>query len=83
MGKGKIAVSKFWDRVEACEHKNLTNYDVGIGCGTPMCSSGESHCRDCGVYIETCGCMSCNGLYGWSYMRRKNWHLKNGVTWYG
>ena len=61
---------KFWDRVEACKHENLTDYCDSRGCGTPYCdSSTVVHCRDCGVYIEDCRCGTNNGMSGWPAAR--------------
>lgn len=64
---------KFWDRVEACEHKNFNpNYFEHVDCGTPYCSGDESHCLDCKVFITECKCGAQSGMSGWSnkkYMR--------------
>lgn len=38
-------MTKFWDRVSECEHKNLSpDYDIYISCPTPHCSGTETHC---------------------------------------
>ena len=64
-------LSKFWDKVLKCEHKNLDpNYYEHVSCGTPYCSGHETHCLDCGVYISECGCGFNNGMSGWPYRRR-------------
>ncbi len=43
---------KFWDKVEACKHKNLSpDYCEHIPCDTPYCGGMETHCLDCGVFI--------------------------------
>ncbi len=62
-------MSKFWDRVEKCNHKDRTNYYVDVYCSTPYCSGHESHCRSCGVYISECGCSSESGMSGWPRAR--------------
>ena len=63
-------MSKFWDKVCECEHKNLyDDYFEYIYCDTPLCSGNETHCKDCGVFIVTCDCMSSNGMSGWSNRR--------------
>jgi len=63
-------MTKFWDKVIKCKHKNLNpNYYETIYCPTPYCSGHESHCDDCGVYISKCGCGFNNGMSGWSERR--------------
>jgi hypothetical protein len=70
-------MSKFWDKVYQCKHKNLyPDYYENVYCGTPYCSGNESHCKDCGVYIAECGCGSSGGLSGWSYERVRRWQKK-------
>jgi len=65
-------MSKFWEKVEKCEHKNLNpNYFESISCDTPYCHGSEEHCLDCGVYISKCGCGFNNGMSGWPERR---WH---------
>ena len=67
-------MSKFWDKVEKCEHSNLSeSYYRHIYCGTPYCLGTEDHCLDCGVYISKCGCGCNNGMSGWS---QKRWRKK-------
>lgn len=62
----------FWKKVEKCKHKNLyENYYEGGSCSTPYCGWEESHCKDCGVYIQKCGCGYNNGLSGWPIKRWK------------
>jgi len=73
-------MNKFWDKVDKCEHKNISpNYYQYVPCGTPYCSGHEYHCLDCGVYISDCGCHCCAGFDGWSSKRRKNYRLKKMV----
>jgi len=63
-------MSKFWDKVEKCDHKNLSpDYIEPVYCGTPYCSGYEEHCLDCGVFITKCGCGFCNGMSGWPERR--------------
>ena len=46
----------FWDKVEKCEHKNLSpGYCEYVRCSTPYCRGDEFHCLDCGAYITECG----------------------------
>ena len=64
-------MSKFWDKVRECKHKNTyPDYYQNVYCGTPYCSGGESHCKDCGVYISECQCGYCNGMSGWPWKRK-------------
>jgi len=68
-------MNAFWDKVDNCDHKNLSpNYLQLIGCDTPYCSGDEVHCLDCGVYISECGCGANNGMSGWSDKRWKKYH---------
>jgi hypothetical protein len=63
-------MSKFWDKIDKCKHKNLNpDYIEGIYCHTPYCGGDEVHCDDCGVFISQCGCGSNNGMSGWSENR--------------
>jgi hypothetical protein len=64
-------MNKFWEKVEKCDHKNLTDHFGSISCETPYCYGSESHCRDCGVYITECACGYNNGLSGWPESRHK------------
>ena len=62
----------FWERVQQCKHTNLyPDYYTYVSCGTPYCSAGEVHCKDCGAFITTCGCGYCNEISGWPYLRQK------------
>lgn len=70
-------MNAFWDKVLECKHDDLyEDYIEQVPCSTPYCSGFEVHCKDCGVYISKCGCMTENGMSGWS---RKRWlnHFKN------
>jgi hypothetical protein len=59
-------MTKFWDKVSKCKHKNLdASYYEYVPCWTPYCSGWESRCLDCGVYITECGCGFNNGMSGW------------------
>ena len=70
---------KFWDKVEKCNHKNISpNYCVAIYCATPSCRGFEGHCLDCGVYISSCRCGSNNGFSGWSDKRWEKTIIKRG-----
>jgi len=72
-------MSKFWDRVEKCEHENLSpEYFIALGCGTPYCSGEEIHCLDCGVFIQECGCGYLTGMSGWSWKRYRKYLNKKG-----
>lgn len=65
-------MSKFWDKVEKCNHKNISpNYLDGGQCETSYCEWSEDHCLDCGVYITKCGCGYCNRMDGWPWKKRK------------
>ena len=67
----------FWDKVNKCKHKNLyDNYLKMISCSSPYCYGHEVHCKDCNVYISTCGCGSENGMSGWSKQRWRNHERK-------
>ena len=60
----------FWDKVEKCEHKNLSpDYCAYVRCSTPYCRGDEFHCLNCGAYITECGCHSCDGISGWPNSR--------------
>ena len=63
----------FWGRVEKCDHKNETGYYEHVSCSTPTCGGSETHCADCRVYLSTCGCLSSDGMSGWSQARRAAW----------
>ena len=66
---------KFWDKVKACKHDNLSeNYVYWGDCPTTYCQWIEKKCLDCGVFIVTCGCGYCNDLDGWPYKRRVKTH---------
>lgn len=71
-------MSKFWKRVEKCKHEHLSpNYYELFGC--IVCHNGrESHCLDCGVFIEECACGCNNGFSGWSRARHKAYDRKHG-----
>ena len=63
-------MSDFWDTVEKCDHDNLTDHFDTFTCsGAYYCDGQEVHCRDCGVFITTCGCGFNNGESGWSRKR--------------
>lgn len=62
-------MTDFWQRVESCKHENETGYCRYFSCGTPLCEGIEFHCRDCGVYISECECMSGDGMSGWPRSR--------------
>jgi len=50
-----------------CKHKNLyPNYLVTGRCATPYCEWKEVHCKDCGMFIITCGCHFMDYISGWS-----------------
>jgi hypothetical protein len=68
-------MTKFWEKVEKCDHKNLSpDYCETLYCSTPYCNSYETHCLDCGVFITQCGCGCENGMSGWPDKRyRKLW----------
>lgn len=62
----------FWEKVEKCEHKNLSSeYSEPVYCVTEYCSGSEVHCLDCNVYIQECKCGYNNGMSGWSIKRYK------------
>ena len=64
--------SKFWDKVERCMHQNLSPHFLeSIYCMTPYCDGDETHCMDCGVFIQKCGCGFNDGLSGWPVKRIK------------
>ncbi len=64
---------RFWDKVEACKHENLhPDYYEHIYCDTPYCGGKETHCLDCGVFINKCGCGYNNGMSGWPNKRWMN-----------
>lgn len=67
-------ISPFWEKVIKCEHKNLSpNYCERVPCCSDYCSSDETHCLDCGVYITECIC-GAHGLSGWPNKRwEKYW----------
>lgn len=70
----------FWERVEACDHENLSpDYAVGFRCGTPYCRGDEYHCLDCGVYITKCGCGYNDGMSGWSDGRWRTYRKKRAA----
>ncbi len=71
-------MSKFWDKVIKCKHKNLSpHYYETIYCPTPYCGGYEVHCEDCNVYISECGCGYNNSMSGWPERRwRILWHKK-------
>jgi len=71
-------MTKFWKKVNKCEHKNLSpDYCVMISCSTPYCHGGaEVHCLDCGAYITECPCGANDGMSGWSEERHKNYVKK-------
>lgn len=67
----------FWDRVQACEHKNRSpNYAEMNSCphfydGAPGCY--EEHCLDCGVYLtDDCACGHQAGMSGWPRKRHQS-----------
>ena len=74
-------MTKFWDKVIKCEHKNLDpNYYEYVPCGTPYCGGHEMRCLDCGVYITKCGCGFNNGMSGWPDRRwRRLWRKKERI----
>lgn len=67
--QGEREMSKFWDKVSKCEHKNHTNYYEDIYCSTPYCRGSEIRCVDCKVYISSCPCHYNDGMSGWSKWR--------------
>ena len=70
-------MSKFWDRANKCSHINLSpDYYIDLTCGTPYCSGEETHCLDCGGYIQKCGCGYLTGMSGWSWSRYKKFVKK-------
>lgn len=75
-------VSKFWDKVLKCEHKNLyPDYYEGWSCsgaGHVGCMASEYHCKDCGVYFSECGCHTDEGMSGWPWRRWRNLWKKKG-----
>lgn len=73
-------MSVFWDEVLECDHKNLyPDYFVGHTCtGAVGCRVYESHCKDCGVYISECACMTESGMSGWPWYRWLNYYKKRG-----
>ena len=73
-------MSDFWDKVMVCEHENLTDYYSFVSCGTPYCEVAETRCRDCRVYITTCGCHVNDDLSGWSWARWKKYLSKKLVS---
>jgi hypothetical protein len=75
-------MSKFWDKVENCEHEKSTDYDGGIvscGVGTDFCRPSEYRCADCGVYVLSCNC-GFEAFDGWTYHRRMK-QLKEKYGW--
>jgi hypothetical protein len=67
-------ISKFWEKVHNCEHKNMNpDYCGNVHCGSPWCVGREQHCLDCNVYITECWCGSNNGMSGWP---EKRWRKK-------
>ena len=76
--EGEINMAAFWDKVEKCNHDNLSqNYLEPINCGTPYCNGFETHCLDCGVYITQCDCGCENGLSGWPAKRWRKYDDRN------
>ncbi len=70
-------MSKFWDKVFKCNHKNKEpNYLENVNCATPFCNGDETRCADCGVFMTECGCGYCNGLSGWSEHRHRQKEFK-------
>jgi hypothetical protein len=67
-------MSDFWDKVEKCNHENLSDYYKTVSCPTPYCYGYEYHCLDCGVYISKCGCGFNNGMSGWPQERWGNFY---------
>jgi len=59
-----------WELVGNCKHENhYDDYYASGNCGTPYCEWHEFHCKDCGAYIQECGCGYNNGISGWSHAR--------------
>jgi hypothetical protein len=53
-----------------CKHINLyPNHLVTGRCSTPYCNWQEVHCKDCGMFITTCGCHYMDSISGWSELR--------------
>lgn len=66
-----------WNKASKCKHENTyPNYAVSFACPTPYCGGTEYHCRDCGVYLASCGCGYNNGMSGWSHKRWLNFNKK-------
>lgn len=79
MNINSVVTTKFWNKVQKCDHKNLNpDYYEPVYCQTPYCEGYEEHCLDCGVFITKCQCGYCNGYSGWS---EKRWRKRriNGI----
>lgn len=65
------AADKFWKRVTRCKHSRISeDYFASVYCD--VCHEGrESHCLDCGVFIDECACGCAGGLSGWPIARHK------------
>lgn len=80
----KIQVSTFKFKKFRCNHKNLTDHLVIFSCETPYCRATETHCRDCGAFLISCGCGYNDGIEGWSrkrfrqLMEKQSKSFKNG-----
>lgn len=66
-----MKTSKFWDKVQRCQHEWNKDYYELVSCETPYCDGGEKHCTKCGVYFITCECGYCNGFSGWNEHRNQ------------
>ena len=63
-----------------CQHKNLyENYYYGFACWTTYCHAQEVRCKDCGMFITSCGCGFNNGESGWSETRWNKFRRKQNV----
>lgn len=68
-------LTNFWLIASRCQHLNLyLNYTSWGRCGTPYCEGwDEYHCKDCGVFVQSCPCGYNNGMSGWSAKMRRTY----------
>jgi hypothetical protein len=60
------------NRQWSCPHTQLSEtYFKSFNCETPYCEGQEVRCKQCGIFITTCGCGYNNSASGWP---RKRWN---------